>query len=289
MLKIQPNWQKRRVIYFATIVLLLVLLVGLMILRKPIGDYSDPSGPFYKGDYANTPGQFDGSLRVVTWNLHYAEKLDEVISALENAKQLQDADVLLLQEVNLKGVEAIAQKLHDNYVYYPAAYHRERREEYGNAILTKWPITDPEKLALPNWLPGWLESRNAAKTRISVGEREILVYSVHLDVFWMVPGWVKSQGEFLVEEASNEDAFVIQGGDYNTWNAGSIAVLEKEYSEAGLERLTTGTGYTFESSVLKLTLDHIFSTEVNAYQSGVYRHTDASDHFPVWADILFKW
>jgi endonuclease/exonuclease/phosphatase family metal-dependent hydrolase len=37
---------------------------------------------------------------------------------------------------------------------------------------------------------------------------------------------------------------------------------------------------------LKLTLDHIFSVEGLIYQAGVYRQTDASDHYPLWVEIL---
>ncbi len=231
-------------------------------------------------------GRLMGSCRVVTWNLHYAEKLDSVFAALEDVQQLQGADIILLQEMNIEAVEEISKRLHYNYIFYPAATHRQRREEYGNAILSKWPLSDPAKIVLPNWLPDWLQSRNAARATISLGGMEIVVYSAHFDTVWMVPRWAGTQGEYLAEEAGHRDQFVILAGDFNTWTQGSIATLESGLESAGLKRLSKGKGYTFESSGLKLTLDHIFSGEVPEYQSGVFRETDASDHYPVWADLV---
>jgi len=272
-------------ILIAVPLIVLLLLVVLLVSRRPIGDYSDPGGPFTEGSYADKQEQFDGSLRIVAWNLHYGEKLEQVIEALKSADELQEAHVLLLQEIDAAGAEMLARRLHYNYIFYPAAFHRQRREEYGNAILSKWPLSEPAKIVLPNWLTGWLQSRNAARATISVGDRDILVYSVHLDTTWMIPRWVTTQGQYLVEEVEKGGHFVILGGDFNTWTSGSVAFLENGLEGAGLERLTEGTGYTFESAGLRLTLDHIFSMDGLDYQAGVYRQTDASDHYPLWAEI----
>jgi len=79
----------------------------------------------------------------------------------------------------------------------------------------------------------------------------------------------ESQVEFLSRAASGEDSFIILGGDFNTWPPSSIATLEDRMGKIGLKRLTKGTGYTFEWSDLKLTLDHIFSKDVLDYRAGV--------------------
>jgi len=274
-----------RKIILAALLALSFLFVLWLYSKRPLKDYSDPGGPFYKGDYAGAPGQFDGALRVVAWNMHYGEKLDQEMQVLENTSELQNADLLLLQEMDAEGVETLARRLGYNYVFYPAAIHRQRREEYGNAVLSKWPLEAPAKVVLPNWLPGWLQSRNAARATISVGDRVILVYSVHLDTVWMLPFWAETQGEFLVEEAAKRGETVIVGGDFNTWTPGSIVSLEAGMGNIGLERLTRGTGYTFVWSGLRLTLDHIFSPGRFTARAGVYRQTDASDHYPLWAEI----
>jgi endonuclease/exonuclease/phosphatase family metal-dependent hydrolase len=281
----QVRWLRVRYILLAALLVLLTLLVLLLDSRRPIGDYSDPDEPFYEGYYANAPGEFEGKLRVVAWNLHYGEKVEQAIEALENVEELREADVLLFQELDVEGVELIARRLQYNYIFYPAAFHRQRREEYGNAILSKWPLKDPAKIVLPNWLTGWLQSRNAARATILVEKREILVYSVHLDTVWMAPVWARTQGEFLIEEVGKVNRFVILGGDFNTWSPVSIKTLENGLAKAGLVRLTKGTGYTFVSCGIRLPLDHIFSRDLLDYRAGVYRQTDASDHYPVWVEL----
>jgi endonuclease/exonuclease/phosphatase family metal-dependent hydrolase len=286
--KMQFRWFRRRYIILAGLLVLLSLPVLLLVSRRPVGDYSDPGGPSYEGSYAIVPAESDDRLRLVSWNLHYGEKLDRAIAALESVEELRDADILLLQEINSDGVEMLAQYLQYNYIFYPAAFHRQRRQEYGNAILSKWPLSNPKKVVLPNWLPGWLQSRNAARAMTSIGNRDIAVYSVHLDTTWMIPQWVISQGDFLVNEVDKGRIPVILGGDFNTWTPGSIEALENGLGRVGLERLTRGTGYTFEVSGLKLTLDHIFSVEGLIYQAGVYRQTDASDHYPLWAELSIE-
>lgn len=283
---VQVEAVRNQVVFTAALLAIILLLVMRLESTRPLGDYSDPFGPFFEASYADAPGEYTGKLRVVTWNLHHAEKLAQVIATLENAAELQNADVLLLQEVNLSGVEEISRRMKYNYIYYPAAFHGRLREEFGNAILSKWPLSDPAKIVLPNWLPRWLESRNAARATISVENSRILVYSVHLDTVWMVPVWAQTQGDFLSDVVGAESRFVIIGGDFNSWTESSIQKLEKGFEKYGLARLTQGTGYTFHWSRLKLTLDHIFSEQGMDDQSGVYRQTDASDHFPVWVNIV---
>jgi endonuclease/exonuclease/phosphatase family metal-dependent hydrolase len=270
--------RSRGALFTALLILLAVIYVAS---KRPIGDYSDPEGPFYQGSYAGTPGRFDGRLRVVSWNLHYGEELEQIIKTLEASPELMGADILLLQELDKEGVEELARALHYNYVYFPAAFHRERRKEYGNAILSKWPLRDGKKIVLPNSLPGWLEDRNAARAITTVDGRDILLYSAHLDTAWMEP-----QGEFLGEEISQHPGAGILGGDFNTWRSSSISRLERALNGAGLERLAQGTGYTFRLFGLPLALDHIFAAEGLDYQAGVLRQTEASDHYPVWADII---
>jgi endonuclease/exonuclease/phosphatase family metal-dependent hydrolase len=270
------------------LLILLLLLLLIVISRRQIGDYSNPENPIFAGSFASEPGQFDGTLRVVSWNVHYAEFVEQIIATLENAEELRDADVMLFQEVSIEGVETIARRMGYNYVFYPAVFSRRRQEEYGNAILSKWSLRDPGKIVLPNAIPGWIETRNASRATITLVDDDILVYSVHLDTTWIIPKWVRSQGLFLVDVIASDDKFVILGGDFNTWTQGGIATLENGLGRVGLIRLTRGTGYTFETSSLKLTLDHIFSGEVLDYQAGVYRDTDASDHYPVWADMVMS-
>lgn len=261
---------------------LLFLLFSLLFLawRNHIVNYTDPEGHLIQGYHADSSKSFDGSLRVVSWNLHFGEKLDDVVATLENASELQDADLLLLQEINAEGVERIAGRLRYNYTFYPTVFSRKRQSDFGIAILSKWPLHNPELIMLPNWLPGWIENRFAVKAVTSMKDRDITVYNTHLDLVWMEP-----QGKFLAEAMTKQVGPVILGGDFNTWRPGSISYLENKLKDAGLERMTEGTGSTFEFNSLKFTLDHIFSMEGLNSSAETYRQTNASDHFPVWVEI----
>ena len=170
------------------VLLILVLLLFLIVIsRRQVGDYSNQEDPFFAGSFASESGQFDGTLRVVSWNVHYAEHADQLIETLQSAAELRDADVMLFQEIDIEGVETIARRMGYNYVFYPAVFSRRRQEEFGNAILSKWPLKDPGKIILPNAIPGWIETRNASRATITFGDDDILVYSVHLDTTWIIP------------------------------------------------------------------------------------------------------
>src|ERR1700758_1561395 len=93
-----------------------------------------------------------GSLRIVDWNIDRGQQLQGVINFLATP----DADILILQELDLNArrthglniTEEIARKLQMNY-----AFGREFQElvqgsrnnpaYQGQAILAKWPISNP--------------------------------------------------------------------------------------------------------------------------------------------------
>jgi len=261
----------------------ILIAMAFLVWRKHIINYTDPKGLLVQGSYANPERQFEGKLRTVTWNLHYGENLDEVITTLEKTDELENADLLLLQEIDAAGVENIARSLRYNFIYFPSVFSRQRQKEYGNAILAKWPLYNAENIKLPNRFPGWLENRYAAKAVINMEGNDIIVFSVHLDVVWMKP-----QGFFLTEEIEKQNDPVILGGDFNTWQPSSIKTLEDGLSSIGLERLTRGTGYTFEAYGAMFILDHIFATESLNHTAGVFDQTKASDHYPIWAEIVIE-
>ena len=171
-------------------------------------------------------------------------------------------------------------ELRYNYIFYPTVFSRKRQNEFGLAILSKWALEDPEKILLPNWFPGWIENRYAIKADVALQDKKVTVYNTHLDLAWMEP-----QGKFLAEAMTKQEDTVILGGDFNTWRPGSISYLERKLNHAGLERLTEGTGHTFEFNNLKFTLDHIFSMKGFNASAETYRQTGASDHYPVWVEI----
>ncbi len=288
MTTLRTSKQKTIMIIIIAVVILIFILVAAgapLLSHRALGDYTDPQGPLYTGAYADKAGKFEGSLRVVTWNMFYGDKLEQTINTLAETPELRDADVLLFQEIDAAGVETIAQRLRYNYVFYPTILDHKRRIEYGDAVLSKWPLSNPAKIVLPVFIPGWLESRSSTRATITIDGKEIIAYSTHLDITWMIFRRGESQAEALSRAANKNNDFIILGGDFNTWLPASIASLDRALGKAGLERLSQGAGYTFEWAGLKFILDHVYSEGMGDYRSGVYRRTQASDHYPVWAEM----
>ena len=102
---------------------------------------------------------------------------------------LRNADVLVLQEMDAPGVEAVARALHMNYVYYPVSLNPKYGRDFGNAILSPWPIEESRKVLLPHTSRILKQARAAVAARVRVGDRTVQVYSVHLGApFGTSPG-----------------------------------------------------------------------------------------------------
>ncbi|MCK5315350.1 MAG: endonuclease/exonuclease/phosphatase family protein [Anaerolineales bacterium] len=264
-----------------SVVLLLVLFL-LVTSRRSLENYTDPSGPFYEGHYAEGGPDFDGTLKIVNWNISFSKRTDEAIEVLTEVDELQDADILLLQEMEADSVEEIAQALNYNYIYYPASVHRRHGKDFGEAILSKWPIKQHSKIVLPNSVPVINQTRIAVKAEIMIDGIEMDVYNTHLETVWMFQIGGDTQVDFLADQIDGDGGSVLLGGDFNTWSEGSIATLEDRLGQVGLNRMSAGTGYTFVYRGLKLTMDHIFGRGASTYESGVWHGTSVSDHFPLW-------
>jgi endonuclease/exonuclease/phosphatase family metal-dependent hydrolase len=266
----------------------LVLLLIIVATRTPVENYTDEAGPIYTGTYAVMPETRNGSLKVVSWNLNFAARVDRAIEELRSVEVLRDADVILLQEMDDDGAENIAQSLGYNYVYYPAAIHRRHNRKFGNAILSKWPLIMPRKIILSQSFAGLKHNRIAVRALIDLDEGQLAAYSVHLDMVWMLPGQNNSQLDVLVSQMSEEETASIVGGDFNSWSSGSISMLEDRFGEIGLRRVSEGTGPTVEILPgLRLTLDHIFADKAFTSQSGVWHNAEISDHAAVWTILRF--
>ena len=144
-------------------------------------------------------------IRVVSWNIARGSRLDGVTEFLLN----NQADLIILQETDRNSRRTlyrnialeIAQKLHMNYVFgiefqelsqgshQSPAYH-------GQATLSPWPMSKAHILRFQSqskfWHPYWwvpklpflqrrLGGRMALRTDVSIGDRTLVVYNLHLE------------------------------------------------------------------------------------------------------------
>ncbi len=254
-----------------------VVLAGLAMGCATAHNYLEREGPRYEGNYAPArqgPGPL--SLRVVTFNIEYARRMDRALAALQERPTLCEPDLLLLQEMDLAGVEAAARTLHLNYVYFPASRHPKTGRDLGNAVLSPWPIEAAWKVLLPHTSRVLHQARAAAGARVRIGNRSFRVYSVHFgSPFGTSGGNRRAQAEVVLADARDSPDPVVIGGDFNSKSLGRTFVA------AGFRWLTERIGGTRGP----FSFDHILVAGVDPGTSsaGVVRDVEASDHRPVWA------
>ena len=89
-----------------------------------------------------------GTFKFVSFNIKFGEEPDKAVRTLAR-NDLDDADVLVLQEMDLPSTRQIARELRVDYVYYPIAVHPQSGRQFGLAILSPWPIREDRKILLP--------------------------------------------------------------------------------------------------------------------------------------------
>ena len=252
-------------------------------------NYTDPAGPLFAGEPARQPAPLPDEIVVVSYNLRYGEAITETIQAFQEAAPLPEVDIVLLQEMDETGVAAIADALGFNYVYYPASV-AEDGDNFGNAILTPWPISEPAKLILPGLHPLTGQQRTATRAVERLGDADVgtdvLVYSTHIEVATTPIALRQAQFAAVVDDIPDAAAHVIVGGDFNTVTGRGVKALVARFGAEGLDHATDGLGPTFTRFGLRPSAtDHIFTRGFRPLDAGVLRDVTASDHFPVWARL----
>jgi endonuclease/exonuclease/phosphatase family metal-dependent hydrolase len=264
----------------------ITLILNLLIAsRGSMKNYIEPEGPSSTGEYVETLPAPTDTIKIVSYNIRYGRKIDEAMDELAEQEPLFNPDIVLLQEMDSEGVEKIANRFGFNYVYFPVSVHRKHGKDFGNAILSKWPIKDTGKVILPHEHPFSKQRRIAAAATIVFGGREIRAYSVHTETFWLSHRKRIAQIDSLIKSVPDGFDHVIIGGDFNTSFSNTMRVIDELFNEAGFLRASEGIGYTAREGpfgVLALELDHIFTKGMTAIGAGKVEATAASDHLPIW-------
>jgi endonuclease/exonuclease/phosphatase family metal-dependent hydrolase len=240
----------------------------------PALNYVDPSRPRYEGRFA-APDP-DPAFRVVTFNVKFSREIDRASRLLREHPELRGADIVALQEMDAEGSERIARALGMDYVYYPAIRHPGTDRDFGNAILSRWPLSDDRKLVLP-YLSRFRDmQRIAVSATAATPLGPVRVYSVHLET----PGGIAAvnrqrQAAAVIRDAERYPR-VIVAGDMNSRTVGEV------FEWYGYRWPTRDLG----STISFFAWDHVFTRglDVVGKSAGVVRDNQgASDHLPVWA------
>lgn len=249
----------------------------------PVLNYPSALGPRYAGVPATRPDSMTVRrvLRVVTYNVRFGRHIDRAINVLTTRAPLPGADIIVLQEMDAEGTQRIAEALGMSWVYYPAVVHpKAARQDFGNAVLSRWPIIADEKLMLPHIAGMRSAQRIATAATILVDTIRVRVYSAHLGTPTEIrPSKRRDQANTILANAAGY-SLVIVAGDMNSHGIG------KEFVAGGYHWPTEHNGFTSAF----FNWDHIFLKGFGpplpdgAKVTGIVRDTlGTSDHDPVWA------
>ena len=244
-------------------------------------NYADPVGPRYGAPAPSVAAPaFTDTLRVVSFNIEYAQEMARAIRVLRTDVVLRRADVILLQEMDPPAAKMAADSLGMAYVYYPAIYNKLARKDVGNAVLSRHPIVEDAKLILPSRSRYAKTQRVATAATIRIGDRLLRVYSTHLGTpADLGPAGRAEQLLFIMNDAARF-AYVVIGGDMNSSEIGAVA------RDAGYEWPTE----SIPKSNSFGRIDHIFlrglSTIAAPFAGTIPTAPGISDHRPIWVTAV---
>jgi endonuclease/exonuclease/phosphatase family metal-dependent hydrolase len=252
-------------------------------------NYLDPDGPRYY-DTARAAAREEpadeGSLplRVVTFNIEYGREIDRAVSLLRSDQALRNADVLLLQEMDSRGVVRIATELGLNYLYFPGGIHPQAKQDFGTAILSPWPIEDPAKIVLPHGSAVTGLRRVVTAATVRWGRVPVRVFSVHLPAPMAISlEQRREQVQVIVDAARKTADVAIVAGDFNGRSVGPW------FEQAGYAWITSNMPGTSRGPGFWLSFDHVFAKGLepagNTPRAGYVNATGISDHRAVWVTL----
>ncbi|WP_244237069.1 endonuclease/exonuclease/phosphatase family protein [Corallococcus llansteffanensis] len=221
----------------------------------------------------------------MTFNLAFAENVSEAITALTRPP-LAEADVIAMQEMDATSVDRIARELGLAYVYYPASVQVDG-DDFGNALLSRWPITADRKINLPHDDPYHQQHRIAVVATLDIRGTPVQVVSVHNATPIVGLSGRLDQAETIIDAVDGTEPLQVIAGDFNTSDPGSLKQTVKLFSERGYQWASEGVGDTVDSVIGGLPLDSVFVRGLSAVDRGVDRRPAGSDHHPVW--VRFAW
>jgi endonuclease/exonuclease/phosphatase family metal-dependent hydrolase len=237
-------------------------------------NYSESTSPRYAGSATprSEPAHGD-TIRVVSYNIEFAQEVERAIRELRARPALRDADVVLLQEMTAPAARAIADSMQMSFVYYPAIYSTVFRRDVGNAVLSRWPIVADEKLILPAHSRYAKTQRIATAATIRFRDRDVRLYSTHLGTAADLGRAGRAEQLAFILKDAERFPRVVLGGDMNSKDIGSVAVA---------------AGFAWPTREIPKSnafgrLDHVFLQGLAPVAAGtVTTPPNISDHRPIW-------
>lgn len=235
-------------------------------------------------------------MKVMTFNIQHARNfLTGKIDIPLMAKTIQDlgADVCVMQEVYGKGEgesfvgqsEKIAEMLGFHH-YFAKAIDIGTKGPYGNAIVSRFPITFSETIAVPSApriFKGYYEDRCLLNTVVKSPEGDIQILGCH---FGLMPNEAELCAK-TVCDAISPDMPTVFMGDLNLTPDSELldpvrhVLVDTDNFYKGENNLT------FPSDKPDIKIDYIFVSSDIKVNDVQIPSVIAADHLPIVADISF--
>lgn len=247
-------------------------------------NYTNPEQPRYSGGAQPVAPQLlhGDTLKIASFNIAFGVQIDSAIVMFRSTPELRDLDIILLQEMDDPGTKRIAEALQMRYVYYPAQLRKNTKREWGNAVLSRWPITEDKKLVLPHYNGPAATMRGATGVTLQIANRNVRVYSAHLGTIYNItPAERKDQLRTILEDATKYEQ-VIAGGDLNSASVGKVAY------NVGYDWPTQHIGKTMKVGSLDHMVTKGFAIPETDAAGVVVNNHHASDHSPIWIKVVLR-
>ncbi len=241
---------------------------------------------------SSAPGEPDDQdprrplIKVVSWNIELGKGIDTAAEDLTVIPELRDPDVLLVQEMSPESVRDLADALGMEFRYSAPAHHTKTDRPFGNAVLSRWHLTETTEIRLPHTAPVQGQIRAATSATVTIDGLEVVAYSVHIETVLLELRRRRRQVQTVGQHAtsSRSTAPAVIGGDFNSASKRSVTAFDETLRGYGFGRLTTADP-TFGRFGRPFALDHIYGRGLDLIDTGVAGSASASDHQPVWAMV----
>lgn len=253
-------------------------------------------------------------LSIMTYNTHgmgMARKTPKnaVIQFLQKA----DADVLCLQEVDVyKSSEHLTlNELRKALAHYPYTYFDFKvynsRHQFGNAVFSRYPLINKHTIRYPSranissccdvvvegdtirLFTNHLESYRFSQSEIdSVAAHPFRTDSALQHKVWSASRSRFRQARIVADSIAVSPYPVLLVGDLNSMPVSpTYLLLRRHLRDAFLECSSLRLGNTFKKGRFGIRIDYILHSEGLHPVSCRTLHTDASDHLPVRAELVW--
>ncbi|RZJ75348.1 MAG: endonuclease/exonuclease/phosphatase [Flavobacterium sp.] len=245
----------------------------------------------------NAFAQKADTLTIVCYNIHHGNppaKPDVIdLDAIANVIASQKPDLVALQEVdvnikrsgNVDQAAYLAKKLNMHYYFAKAIDHD--GGDYGVAVLSKYPVEEPNKLTFSRIEGREAEDRVLATVTVKLNSgKKIKFSSTHLDHVRNEDLRLIQVSE-IIKQAENETLPFIVAGDLNAKpKSKTIQLLDQTFA-----RTCYDCGFTIPVVKPRETIDFITfkkNEKMEVIKHEVIQEHEASDHLPIAAKIVIK-